>query len=82
MAVACLRDNRMMIVGRLQGKWIGVHVKSFMNGIYKFPKGRFIQEQINFDLTGGEQIFLGGGVHWCATKELTGFCSSSVSCRL
>ena len=61
MAVACLRDNRMMIVGRLQGKWIWVHVKSFMNGINEFPKGRFIQGQINFDLTGGEQIFLGGG---------------------
>ena len=26
--------------------------------------------------------FSWGGVHWCATKELTGFCSSSVSCRL
>ena len=32
----------------------------------------YLQGQINFHLTGGVQIFL-RGVHWCATKELTGY---------
>ena len=27
------------------------------------------QGRINSYLTGGVQIFLGGGVHWCVTKE-------------
>ena len=37
-----------------------------------------LENGINFHLTGGVQIFL-GGVHWCATKELTEHCSSSTT---